>query len=116
MSYVHFALSTRIQSAERWSFLSPPTMSLSDFDEARPPMPTPPLDSDTDTDADFATTQTQCRLVRGQRQVKPRNRDRRPEYRPLIDGGANFQFKLLSLRDAQRRHSIVYRTLPDSRA
>ncbi|OJT05861.1 hypothetical protein TRAPUB_3274 [Trametes pubescens] len=75
-------------------------------------MPTPPLD----TNADFATTQTQCRLVRGQRQVKPRNRDRRPEYRPLIDGGANFQFKLLSLRDAQRRHSIVYRTLPDSRA
>ncbi|OJT02241.1 hypothetical protein TRAPUB_7268 [Trametes pubescens] len=83
-------------------------MSLSDFDEARPPMPTQPLDSDADADADFATTQTQCRLVRGQRQVKPRNRDRRPEYRPLIDGGANFQFKLLSLRDAQRRHSIVY--------
>lgn len=113
MSFVHFALSTRIQSAERWSFLAPPAMSLSDFDEARPPMQTPTVTPTLDTAAEpeFATTSTQCLLVRGQRQVKPRNRDRRPEYRPLIDGGANFQFKLLPLRDAQRRHSIVYRTL-----
>lgn len=104
MSSTLFAPSTRVPSAERWSFLSPPPMALSNFNEARPPMPT-------DATPEYATTNTQCRLVRGQRQVKPRNRDRRPEYRPLIDGGAHFQFKLLPLRDAQRRHSIVYRTL-----
>ncbi|KAL1943733.1 hypothetical protein VTO73DRAFT_4178 [Trametes versicolor] len=84
MSSTLFAPSTRVPSAERWSFLSPPPMALSDFNEARPPMPT-------DATPEYATTNTQCRLVRGQRQVKPRNRDRRPEYRPLIDGGANFQ-------------------------
>ncbi|KAL1943727.1 hypothetical protein VTO73DRAFT_4172 [Trametes versicolor] len=85
MSFVHFALSTRIQSAERWSFLAPPPMSLSDFDEALPPMPTKTPTLDAASDPEFATTSTQCLLVRGQRQVKPRNRDRRPEYRPLID-------------------------------
>lgn len=109
MFSVPSALSTRVQSAEHRSFLSPPTLSLSYFDEALPPMPTPTPTFD--ASPEFATTYTQCSLVRGQRQVKPRSRDRRPEYRPLIDGGAHFQFKLLPLRDAQRWHSIVYRTL-----
>ncbi|OJT04592.1 hypothetical protein TRAPUB_4707 [Trametes pubescens] len=113
MSSVHFAPSTRFQTAERRSLLSPPPKARRarpDVDSSIPPVPPLPLEFR------VIQPQSQCRLVRGQPQVKPRNRDRRPEYRPLIDGGANYQFKLLSLRDAQRRHSIVYRTLPDSRA
>ncbi|OJT05870.1 hypothetical protein TRAPUB_3283 [Trametes pubescens] len=82
MSSVHFAPSTRFQTAERRSLLSPPPKprrARSDVDPSIPPVPPLPLEFR------VLQPQSQCRLVRGQPQVKPRNRDRRPEYRPLID-------------------------------
>lgn len=109
MSTVHFAPSTRFLPAERRTLASPPPKARSAPTEV-PPVPPLPLQFRV-VDPNLPQP-GECLLVRGQKHVKPRNRDRREEYRPLIDGGANFQFKLLSLKDAQRRHSIVYRTLP----
>ncbi|KAI0821716.1 hypothetical protein BC628DRAFT_1341180 [Trametes gibbosa] len=94
---------------ERRSLRSPPPKPKSRSQVSRPPVPPLPLE--------FVKSQSQSQpkcLVTRQAHVRIRNRERKDlnPFKPLVDGGANYRWKLISLRDARRRDSIVYHGLP----
>ncbi|KAI0819744.1 hypothetical protein BC628DRAFT_1423566 [Trametes gibbosa] len=92
---------------ERRSLRSPPPKPKSRSQVSRPPVPPLPLE--------FVQSQSQSKcLVTRQAHVRIRNRERKDlnPFKPLVDGGANYRWKLISLRDARRRDSIVYHGLP----